>query len=210
MSQSDAQSEWGDPGALGFAPLAGINLVFAGDFLGWWGTDVGLLVASIGVVGGICQFAAGLISLRNGDSTGGTLMAAFGMLFMWGPGLMLVADAVGPVGSLNPFFGAWTMFLGVLLGMWSIALVVKPWFEFLIGPTGGLTLVSAGLADLFAFPRAIAGVLFLWLFVWGLYMLAHSLGVNAGVHVPLGRPASAWLGVGSEADATVGTPASGD
>ena len=210
MSQTESESGWGDPGALGFAPLAGINLAFAGDFLGWWGAEAGLLVAAIGLVGGICQFAAGMILLRKNDATGGTLMATFGMLFMWGPGLMLVADALGPVGSLNPFFGAWTLFLGVLLGMWSIALVVKPWFEFLIGPTGGLTLVSAGLADLFSFPKIVAGVLFLWLFVWGLYMLAHSLGSNVGVVVPLGRPAAEWLGIDPNTGSTAGTPASGD
>ncbi len=190
--------DWADPSALGLAALAGINLAFAGVFLGWWGPNAGPLVAAVGFVGGLCQFATGLISLRQGDGAGGTLMATFGMLFMWGPGLMLVLEATGVADGILPFFGAWSVFLGVILGMWSVALVRKPWFEFLIGPLGGVTLASAGLADLGVLPDLVPGVGFIGLLVWGLYMLFHALAATADLSVPLGRPAIDLLGNFSE------------
>jgi len=199
-SVGGATERWADPSAFGLAPLAGINLAFAGDFLGWWGPNAAPLIAVIGVVGGICQLLTGLISMRRGDAAGGTLMATFGMLFMWGPGLMLVLHEVGIAAGLHPFFGTWSLFLGVLLGLWSIALLRKPWFEFLIGPLGLLALGSAGLHDLGLLPAIVAGIGFLTLFVWGLYMLTHALAAMVGLSVPLGRPAIALLGNPIDAD----------
>lgn len=192
---TETTTDWADPSALGLAPLAGINLAFAGEFLGWWGPNAAVLVATIGFVGGICQLLTGLISIKQGDAAGGTLMATFGMLFMWGPGCMLLLDAIGVADGVMPFFGAWSLFLGVLLGMWSIALLRKPWFEFLIGPVGGVTLASAGLADLTALPDVVPGVGFLALLAWGLYMLLHALAASSGLDVPLGRPAVEVLGL---------------
>lgn len=191
---TNSEAGWADPSAFGLAPLAGINLAFAGDFLGWWGPDAAPLVATIGFVGGICQLLTGVISLRRGDAPGGTLMATFGMLFMWGPGMMLGLEAIGVAEGLNPFFGAWSLFLGVLLGMWSIALLEKPWFEFLIGPLGFLALASAGLYDLGVLPTIVPGIGFLALLAWGLYMLTHALAAQVGLAVPIGRPATELLG----------------
>ncbi|MFB6150330.1 MAG: GPR1/FUN34/YaaH family transporter [Haloarculaceae archaeon] len=210
MSSVETRSDWADPGALGFAPLAGINIVFAGVFLHWWGSEAYVpLVAVVGFVGGICQLLTGLIGLQRDDACGGTLMAAFGMLFMWGPGMMLVLHKTGVAGALDPLFGAWNLFLGVLLATWSIALVTKPWFEFLIGPYGGLTLVAAGLHHVVGLDAVVPGVLFLGLFAWGMYMLAHSLGRMSGIAVPLGRPVSEIFGVG-DGGAVARQPASGD
>lgn len=194
MGATGTGPDWADPSALGLAALAGINLAFAGEFLGWWGAHAGPLVAAVGFVGGICQLATGLISLRQGDGPSGTLMATFGMLFMWGPGLMLVLEATGVAGGLLPFFGAWTLFLGVILGMWSVALLRKPWFEFLIGPVGGATLASAGIADLGYLPEIVPGIGFIALLVWGLYMLLHALAATAELSVPLGRPTIELIG----------------
>lgn len=194
--------EWADPAAFGLAPLAGINLAFAGDFLGWWGPDAAVLVAAIGFVGGICQLLTGLLSMRRGDGGGGTLMATFGMLFMWGPALMLTLEAVGVASGIQPFFGAWSVFLGLLLGLWSLALLEKPWFEFLIGPLGFGALTAAGLHDLVGLPAVIAGIGFLALLAWGLYMLAHALAAMSGIPVPLGRPAVELLGPGPAGDDT--------
>ncbi|MFW6436174.1 MAG: hypothetical protein ACOCYZ_00905 [Halococcoides sp.] len=190
-------SNWADPGALGFAPLAGINLVFAGVFFGWWGEATYLpLVAVIGLVGGICQFAVGLIELRRDDPCAGTLMAAFGMMFMWGPGMMLFVEAIVPsVTAVDPLFGAWNLFLGVLLATWSVALLTKPWFEFLIGPYGGATLIAAGLHHVAGLDPFVPGVLFAGLFGWGMYMLVYSLGQQSGIAVPLGRPMIELLGI---------------
>ncbi|MFB6163105.1 MAG: hypothetical protein ABEJ86_06685 [Halococcoides sp.] len=204
------ESNWGDPGALGFAPLAGINLVFMGVFFGWWGEATYLpLVAVVGFVGGICQFAVGLIELRRDDPCAGTLMAAFGMMFMWGPGIMLFLEAILPsVTQVDPLFGAWNLFLGVLLATWSVALITKPWFEFLIGPYGGATLISAGLHHVAGLDPVVPGVFFAGLFGWGLYMLIHSLGRQSGIEIPLGRPMIAILGA-TDSMAT-NAPTSGD
>lgn len=195
-----SDTDLADPSALGLAPLAGINLAFAGDFLGWWGPNAAVLVATIGFVGGICQVATGLLSLRRGDGAGGTLMATFGLLFMWAPGLMLTLEAVGVIPGVQPFFGAWSLFLGVLLGMWSLALLEKPAFEFLIGPLGFLALSGAGLHDLLGIPAVVPGVGFLALLAWGMYMLTHALAAESGLVVPLGPPAGELLGIGTPAN----------
>ncbi|QSG11607.1 hypothetical protein HSBGL_1183 [Halapricum desulfuricans] len=193
MSETDAidpnGERWADPSALGLAPLVGINLAFAGDFLGWWGSGAAPLIAVVGFVGGLLQLLTGVLSLKRGDAAGGTLMGTFGMLFMWGPGFMLVANEVGLAGGLNPFFGTWSLFLGALLGMWSLALLQKPWFEFLIGPLGFFALGSAGMHDLGLLPAVIPGIGFLALLGWGAYMLAHALAAASGLSIPLGRPA---------------------
>ncbi|MGM0398659.1 MAG: hypothetical protein ACQEQY_06650 [Halobacteriota archaeon] len=182
-------TEWGDPSAIGFAALAGINLAFAGSFLGWWGPGHDALVFTIGIVGGIAQVATGLVQLQRGESSGGTLMTTFGLLFMWGPGTMLLLDSMGMVGALNPFFGAWSLFLGALLWTWSVTLVYEPAFEFLIGPVGGTTLVTAGLHDVVGLPAVVPGLLFVGLTLWGMVMLVHSLGALRGLTIPLGPPA---------------------
>jgi hypothetical protein len=201
----DDASSWADPGALGFAPLAGINLVFAGVFFGWWGGEAFVPhVAVIGFVGGVCQLVAGVVGLKRRDAAGGTMMAAFGTMFMWGPGTMLVMKHVGIAGALDPLFGAWNLFLGFLLGLWSIALVHEPWFEFLVGPYGGLTLASGGLHHLVGLNGILVGSLFVGMFFWGTYMLVHCLGKASGIHFPLGRPASEILGIeGNGADASL-------
>ncbi|MEF8882854.1 MAG: hypothetical protein V5A34_10075 [Halapricum sp.] len=201
---------WADPSALGLAPLAGINLAFAGDFLGWWGPDAAPLIAVIGFVGGILQLLTGVLFVRRGDAAGGTLMGAFGMLFMWAPGFMLVANEVGLVSGLNPFFGTWSLFLGLLLGMWSIALLRKPWFEFLIGPLGFLALGSAGFHDLGLLPAFVPGIGFLSLLAWGLYMLTHALAATVGLSVPLGRPAIDIFVDGDGTDARAPQASHGD
>lgn len=206
-----SNESWADPAAFGLAPLAGINLAFAGEFLGWWGPDAAPLVATIGFVGGICQLLTGLVSMRRGDAAGGTLMATFGMLFMWGPGAMLLLAELGVAGGLNPFFGAWSLFLGLLLGLWSIALVRKPWFEFLIGPLGFLALSSAGLHDLGVLPSVAPGIGFLALLGWGLYMLVHALAASAGLTVPLGRPAfDRFESIFGAEETTTAAPSHGD
>lgn len=203
-------NDWGDPSAIGFAALAGINLAFAGSFLGWWGAGHEVLVFTVGLVGGIAQVATGLIQLKRNESSGGTLMITFGLLFMWGPGTMLLLDALGMVGSLNPFFGAWSLFLGGLLWAWSVTLVYEPAFEFLIGPVGGTTLLTAGLHDLVGLPSVVPGVLFVGLALWGGVMLVHSLGALRGVTVPLGPPAIDALRSSRGQETTGATVSHGD
>ncbi|MFW6017552.1 MAG: hypothetical protein ACOCPX_01885 [Halapricum sp.] len=217
MSETDTAAtidpngeRWADPSALGLAPLVGINLAFAGEFLGWWGSGAAPLIAVVGFVGGLLQLLSGVLSLRRGDAAGGTLMGTFGMLFMWGPGFMLVAHEIGLAGGLNPFFGTWSLFLGVLLGMWSLALLEKPWFEFLIGPLGFLALGAAGMHDLGLIPAVLPGIGFLALLGWGLYMLTHALAATSGLSVPLGRPAMELFVGTAEGDATSAQASHGD
>jgi hypothetical protein len=178
---------WADPTPWGFAALAAICLIFAGVFLDWWAPGNVPLIWVIGFCCGACQLVTAIVLLRNGNVIAGGLFGAFSMMFMWAPGLMILTHTLGWAPALDPLFGTWNIFLGILLWVWGVGLCRVGWFEFLVSPLGGLMMITAGLNHLVGLTGVVPGIFFLFFTFWGFYMCAHGLGHAARISVPIGK-----------------------
>ncbi|WP_158599219.1 GPR1/FUN34/YaaH family transporter [Methanohalophilus sp. RSK] len=186
-------STWADPAPLGFAGLASITLMFSLIMLGKIPTSEVPLLVAVGVTGGLAQFTTGIILFKKGNVPAGNLFATFGTLFMIAPGLMVFLHGIGVTDGISTMLGSFNVLLGVFLLIWVIPLLRAPWVEFLIGPIGGVTLITAGLGHLTtgalsARLTTIGGYLFIVLTLWGLWMMAHHLGKATDFHIPIGSP----------------------
>ncbi|OKY78181.1 MAG: Succinate-acetate transporter protein [Candidatus Methanohalarchaeum thermophilum] len=184
-----AENEWGNPAPWGLAGVVAIVLLFGLHNDGVLPANEIPLLMGAGIGIGIAQLSTGYIALKRGNTPTGTLFGTFGALFVLAPPLMMFINALGISGGLATL-GYWDIMLGLFLWVWSIPLLRAPWFEFLIGPLGGLMLILSGIGSLYgsAMATQLAAYLFYFFVFWGLYMMAHHLGNAAGFNIPAGRP----------------------
>jgi len=137
-------------------------------------------------------FTGGLITLRNGDTLNGALLATFGIMFVFGPGLEIAANLAGLFKLPMAVFGAWHLLLGVWMIIWGIPLSKAPIFAFLISPLMVIGLWCLAFSMLFP-QAAILSVIAGWVFLvpslaWGLYAMAVNLSAEMGINLPVGPP----------------------
>ena len=148
-----------------------------------------LSIACIAIA--IVLFTGGLITLRNGNTLDGCMLAAFGMLFVFGPALETWAAAVGHIELPLVVLGAWNLLLAAFMAIWGIPLSRAPIFAFAISPIMVVVLTLMGLSMILESSTlsTIAG----WVFLipglgWGLYAMAVNLSAAMGIELPVGSP----------------------
>jgi len=182
------EEKWASGAPLGFAAFAMITLMLWLQFWGILPKENAPLIFPICLAGGIAQILAGVIELRRGVGVRGNLLATMGCLFMLAPGVSFLIISL-KLGSPVPILGYLNMMLGMFMGIWGLPFLKAPKFVFSISPLGFVILFSIGLAEIgYHEFKPLAAWTSCMAMVWGLYMLAHSLGEFVGISLPLGKP----------------------
>ena len=163
----------GNTTPLGFIALAFttalIGCTFAHFLIPNVRTGIGLVIGAALLFGGIVQFIAGMVEFRRGNSTSGTVFAAYGG-FLATLGVFFL-----PTSGLLSFFGTDTLALNHALGLlflcWTICIGV-----FLLASARGNMLMMAVLALL------------------GLAYLFLTIGAFANANTPL-MMIGGWLAI---------------
>jgi len=185
---SAPEEKWASANALGMCAFAMITMILWMYFLGLIPKENTAILFAICVSGGIAQIIAGIIELKRGVGVRGNLLTAMGCLFMLIPGLSFLMIVL-KLGTPVPVLGYVFFMLGTFMGIWSVGFIRAPKFVFLISPLGVVILFSIGWIDLGhpEYKPVAAWGCFLAM-LWALWMIIHSLGEFAGIHVPVGKP----------------------
>lgn len=183
-----SEQQWSSAAPLGFAGFAMITLVLWLQFLGVLTKENTPMIFPICLAGGIAQIVAGIIEIRKGAGASGNLFATMGCLFMLAPGFSFLMASL-KLGISVPLMGYVNMMLGMIIGIWGLPFLRAPKFVFFISPLGFVVLFSIGFVELgyHSFKPLAAWTCFMAM-VWGLYMLAHSLGEFVSIHLWVGKP----------------------
>lgn len=180
--------KWASPGATGFAAFSMVCLVIFLSLSGYVPKENVPVFFALLMAGAVAQILAGMVELKNGASAGGNLLLSFGTMFMMGPALTFLLVGL-KVASPVPLVGYVNILLGVFMGIYMIPLSRAPVIPFLIAPLGFVVLSTLGLVEIgYTFFKPLTTFLFAVAVVYGLYMMAHSLGEAAHVHIPVGKP----------------------
>jgi len=182
------EEKWASSAPVGFSAFALVCLVIGLSLHGLVPKENVPVFFALLTGGGLAQIIAGIIELRRGIATRGNLLLTFGTLFMISPALTFLLVGM-KLATPAPLLGYVNILLGIFLGIYMIPLVRAPFVVFFIGPLGFVVLSTLGFVEIGYHTLApLATVLFYVAVVWGLYMMAHSLGEAAGIHLPLGKP----------------------
>lgn len=188
---TERATPWGNAVPLGLTGYCLACLLFGLTNLGFVESKniAFLSIACIAIA--IVLFTGGLITLRNGNTLDGCMLAAFGMLFVFGPALETWAAAVGLIELPLVVLGAWNLLLAAFMTIWGIPLSRAPIFAFAISPIMIVALTLMGLSMILESSTlsTIAG----WVFLipglgWGLYAMAVNLSAVMGIELPVGSP----------------------
>jgi len=189
--EKDEQKQWGNGAPLGLSGYCLMMMLLGLINLGFLEMQniLFLPIAGIAIFGAL--FTGGLITLRNGNTLDGALLATFSLMFVLGPTMEVAASSLGIIEMPKVLFACWNLLLAAFIIVWSIPLLRAPFFAWLLMPLMFIPLVLDALAlllDIHAFT-VLAG--WFWLvpaLLWGLYAMLINLSAEMDIHIPVGEP----------------------